>query len=90
VDGPATGVEIEIPGGGVGSHKIAGYIKVRNENTGKVECYHFSDEYVVVPKGSATISADKMNVLYAGLKNPSPSLVVLTLANSRSASREAL
>lgn len=70
VDGPATGVEIEIPGGGVGSHKIAGYIKVRNENTGKVECYHFKDEFVVIPKGGATISADKMNVLYAGLKNP--------------------
>ena len=70
VDGPATGVEIDIPGGGVGTHKIAGYIKVRNENTGKVECYHFRDEYIVVPKGGATISADKMNVLYAGLKNP--------------------
>jgi len=70
VDGPATGVEIEIPGGGTGQHKIAGYIKVRNENTGKVECYHFKDEYLVVPKGGATISADKMNVLYAGIKNP--------------------
>ena len=70
VDGPATGVEIDIPGGGVGTHKIAGYIKVRNENTGKVECYHFRDEYIVGPKGGATISADKMNVLYAGLKNP--------------------
>ena len=70
VDGPATGVEIDIPGGGVGTHKIAGYIKVRNENTGKVECYHFRDEFVVIPKGGATISADKMNVLYAGLKNP--------------------
>lgn len=81
VDGPATGVEIEIPGGGVGSHKIAGYIKVRNENTGKVECYHFKDEYTVVPKGSATISADKMNVLYAGLKNP------ITIAGGSDASK---
>lgn len=81
VEGPATGVEIEIPGGGVGSHKIAGYIKVRNENTGKVECYHFSDEYMVVPKGSATISADKMNVLYAGLKNP------ITIAGGSDASK---
>ncbi len=68
--GPATGVPVEIPGGGVGSHKIAGYVKVVNPNTGKAECYHFKDEYVVVPKGGATISADKMNVLYAGLKNP--------------------
>lgn len=81
VDGPATGVEIDIPGGGVGQHKIAGYIKVRNENTGKVECYHFKDEYVVVPKGSATISADKMNVLYAGLKNP------ITIAGGSDASK---
>jgi gliding motility-associated protein GldM len=81
VDGPATGVNIEIPGGGVGQHKIAGYIKVKNENTGKVECYHFRDEYVVVPKGSATISADKMNVLYAGLKNP------ITIAGGSDASK---
>ena len=80
-EGPATGVNIEIPGGGVGTHKIAGYIKVRNENTGKVECYHFSDEYMVVPKGSATISADKMNVLYAGLKNP------ITIAGGSDASK---
>jgi gliding motility-associated protein GldM len=50
VDGPATGVNIELPAGGTGQHKIAGYIKVRNENTGKVECYHFKDEYVVIPK----------------------------------------
>ena len=80
-EGPATGVNIEIPGGGVGTHKIAGYIKVRNENTGKVECYHFRDEYVVVPKGSATISADKLNVLYAGLKNP------ITIAGGSDASK---
>lgn len=68
--GPATGVPVDIAGGGVGSHKIAGFIKVVNPNTGKVERYHFSDEYTVIPKGGATISADKMNVLYAGLKNP--------------------
>ncbi|MCQ2262767.1 MAG: hypothetical protein MJZ70_00625 [Bacteroidales bacterium] len=68
--GPATGVPVEIAGGGVGTHKIAGYVKVINPNTGKAERYHFKDEYVVVPKGGATISADKMNVLYAGIKNP--------------------
>ena len=70
LEGTSAGVEIDIPGGGVGTHKIAGYIKVKNENKGKIEVYHFKDEYTVVAKGGATISADKMNVLYAGLKNP--------------------
>ena len=70
ISGPATGVQLSVPGGGVGPHKIAGYIKVRNANTGKLELYPFKDEYVVITKGQAAISADKMNVLYAGLKNP--------------------
>ena len=81
VTGAATGVEIEIPGGSRGSHTIAGYIKVRNASTGKLELYPFKDEYVVITKGQAAISADKMNVLYAGLKNP------ITIAGGSDASK---
>ena len=68
--GNAMGVELTIPNNGVGEHKVAGYIIAKNKKTGKKECYHFNDTYQVVNKGAVTISADKMNVLYAGIANP--------------------
>lgn len=70
LNGNATGVELSIPNNGVGEHKVAGYIIAKNKKTGKKEYYHFNDTYQVVNKGAVTISADKMNVLYAGIANP--------------------
>ncbi len=55
--------------GSVGTRTIAGSFVF--EEDGKEIPLDFKGEYVVVPRpNSATISADKMNVLYRGLDNP--------------------
>jgi len=59
--------EYKVRASGQGNKKIAGYIEVMKE--GKPMQYKFETEYQVF-KGSATISADKMNVVYIGLDNP--------------------
>lgn len=53
---------------GVGEHSFGGYITMRNGN-GDVIRRDFTQKYNVVAP-SATVSADLMNVLYAGYENP--------------------
>lgn len=59
--------QLRIPAGGVGDHKFAGLIKVKSPDGYKY--YGFKDTYSVIAP-SATVAADKMNVLYAGIPNP--------------------
>ena len=54
--------------GGVGEHSFGGYITMKNGN-GDVIRRDFTQKYTVVGP-SATVSADLMNVLYAGYENP--------------------
>lgn len=54
--------------GGVGEHSFEGYITMKNGN-GDVIRRDFTQKYTVVGP-SATVSADLMNVLYAGYENP--------------------
>ena len=54
--------------GGVGSHSFAGYIQMKN-GQGDIIRRNFTQSYSVVAP-SATVSADLMNVLYAGYDNP--------------------
>ena len=54
--------------GGVGEHSFGGYITMRNGN-GEIIRRDFTTKYNVVAP-SATVSADLMNVLYAGYENP--------------------
>ncbi|PIF29758.1 LOW QUALITY PROTEIN: protein involved in gliding motility GldM [Flavobacterium sp. 9] len=60
---------LEMTAGGVGEQKIGGSFNfVEN---GKPINLPFNGTYVVVPKpNSATISADKMNIVYRGVVNP--------------------
>ncbi|WP_337965979.1 gliding motility protein GldM [uncultured Flavobacterium sp.] len=60
---------LEMTAGGIGEQKIGGSFNfVEN---GKPINLPFNGTYVVVPKpNSATISADKMNVVYRGVVNP--------------------
>lgn len=72
--GKGSGVPLELDGGGTGEHKFAGFIKiVAPDGKGDGDGYKrffFHDNYMVIPKSGATVSADKMNVLYAGIVNP--------------------
>lgn len=64
-----TGVVLDFPAGAVGERKIDGKF-VFLENGKPVEV-SIESTYAVVPKpNSATISADKMNVVYRGIPNP--------------------
>ncbi len=61
-------VRLELGASGVGEQRYAGLIKIKAPD-GTDQYYPFNDRYMVV-KPSATISAEKMNVLYAGIANP--------------------
>jgi len=67
---PATGqAKITMTAGGVGEQKFGGEFKFVED--GKPINLKYEGNYVVVPRpNSATISADKMNVVYRGLPNP--------------------
>jgi gliding motility-associated protein GldM len=67
---PATGqAKIALTAGGVGEQNIAGQFTFIED--GKTIPLKFAGKYVVVPRpNSATISADKMNVVYRGVVNP--------------------
>lgn len=74
LSGKGSGVPMELDGGGTGEHKFAGFIKIvapdgKGDGDG-FKRFFFHDSYTVIPKGGATVSADKMNVLYAGITNP--------------------
>jgi gliding motility-associated protein GldM len=58
----------EFTAGGVGEHTFSGYITMLN-GSGETIRRDFSQKYTVV-NPSATVSADLMNVLYAGYENP--------------------
>ena len=69
------GREMDLPGGlyetiasRTGDFTLEGYIQVRNGNDDLIK-RDFSQKYSVVDP-SATVSADLMNVLYAGYSNP--------------------
>lgn len=60
---------ISMTAGGIGEKSITGTFSFMED--GKPVPLKFEGKYVVVPKPkSATISADKMNVVYRGLPNP--------------------
>lgn len=60
---------INMTAGGVGNQKISGKFTFMED--GKEVPLPFEGEYVVVPQPKeATISADKMNVVYRGVDNP--------------------
>jgi gliding motility-associated protein GldM len=60
---------VDITAGGVGEQNIAGQFSFLED--GKTIPLKFGGTYVVVPRpNSATISADKMNVVYRGVVNP--------------------
>ena len=61
-------VKLKIGTGSTGEQKYAGLIKIMDPN-GQPKYYGFKDKYTVLTP-SATIAADKMNVLYAGIANP--------------------
>ncbi len=58
----------EFTAGAPGDHSFSGYITMRN-GEGETVRRDFSQQYTVV-NPSATVSADLMNVLYAGYDNP--------------------
>lgn len=60
--------KLDLPAGGVGEQKYAGLIKLKAPD-GTDKYYSFKDKYSIV-KPTATVAADKMNVLYAAIPNP--------------------
>lgn len=62
-------IPLKLGSGGVGEKKIKGYMEfVENDSTITIP---IESEYAVIPKpNSATIKADKMNVVYRGVDNP--------------------
>ncbi|WP_432671958.1 gliding motility protein GldM [Flavobacterium sp. SM2513] len=67
---PATGqAKINLTAGAVGEQKLGGEFRFIED--GKTIKLPYDGTYVVVPRpNSATISADKMNVVYRGVVNP--------------------
>lgn len=57
-----------VPGSSIGQYKYTGYIRERQRGR-TVREYPFSGEYTVTEQ-TATVSADMMNILYAGVRNP--------------------
>ena len=54
---------------GVGSHTYTGIIQMRNPKTNEMEDYTFTNSFTVAPP-AVSVSATKMNVVYAGIDNP--------------------
>ena len=61
-------IELEYSAG-VGSHKYTGVIQMRNPKTNEMEDYIFENSFTVAPP-AVSVSATKMNVVYAGIDNP--------------------
>jgi gliding motility-associated protein GldM len=66
--GDAGIAHLKIPTNAVGDFTFTGLIKMTGPD-GIAQSYPFSDRFTVMAP-SATVSADKMNVLYAGIENP--------------------
>ncbi|GAB1857334.1 gliding motility protein GldM [Flavobacteriaceae bacterium MHTCC 0001] len=62
-------VKLKVGTGGVGEHKITGNL-IFGEDGEEIEVPVNSSFATVAKPNSATISADKMNVVYRGVKNP--------------------
>jgi gliding motility-associated protein GldM len=76
---------ISMTAGGVGEQNINGQFTFLED--GKTIPLKFAGKYVVVPRpNSATISADKMNVVYRGVPNPMTISFAGVAANNVSAS----
>ena len=54
---------------GVGTHTYTGIIQMRNPKTNEMEDFTFTNSFTVVPP-AVSVSATKMNVVYAGIDNP--------------------
>ncbi|MBO7083194.1 MAG: hypothetical protein J6W30_05055 [Bacteroidales bacterium] len=54
---------------GVGSHRYSGVIPMLNPKTNEIEDYPFENSFTVAPP-ALSVSATKMNVVYAGIDNP--------------------
>lgn len=54
---------------GVGTHRYTGVIQMRNPKTNEMEDYTFENTFTVAPP-AVSVSATKMNVVYAGIDNP--------------------
>ena len=54
--------------GATGQFSYAGYIQMKDAD-GNYKPYYFNSSYTVI-KPSATVSADKVNVVYQGIENP--------------------
>ena len=54
---------------GVGTHKYTGVIPMLNPKTNEIEDYPFEGAFTVAPP-AVSVSATKMNVVYAGIDNP--------------------
>ena len=68
IEGDSGIVKLKIPASGMGEQKFAGFIKMLAPD-GTDKFYPFSETYSVA-KSQATVAAERMNVLYAGLDNP--------------------
>ena len=70
IDNPGTGtVNLDFPAGNIGEQKIQGTLQFKEGDS--IVDLPFTTSYAVIPKpNSAVISADKMNVVYRGVKNP--------------------
>lgn len=60
--------KIAIPTSAAGNRKISGWIKFRDPN-GNFKYFRYEDDYVVA-NSAVSVSAEKMNVFYAGVENP--------------------
>ena len=70
MENPGTGtVNLDFAAGNVGQQEIKGLLQFKEGDS--IVDLPFTSSYAVIPKpNSAVISADKMNVVYRGVKNP--------------------
>lgn len=68
IEGSENGI-FEIPTNKVGTYKVTGNIITKNESGGN-SLHKFETQEFEVVEPFATVSATKMNVLYAGVENP--------------------
>ena len=61
--------KINLSATGIGEKSVSGTIKVVNPKINELESYPYQQNYQVF-KPVATVSADKLNLLYVGLDNP--------------------
>lgn len=62
-------VKLQFPAQNIGPQRYAGIIEMLDPQTQEIARYAFADNYIVAPP-SLTVAPLKMNILYAGLKNP--------------------